>query len=269
MPVQNINQVALHYKAAGEGEAVIFLHGYTGSTQDWIHQISAVSNQYKTIAVDHRGHGKSEAPTSEDDYAITIFSEDVYGLLKKLDIHRCCLVGHSMGGFMSLQFILDHPEMVKGLVLVDTSSGEWDVAPGYAELRAKLNEIARTQGLEAAFEYDAANNPSRIERFKKHPEQREIAKKRVMSTSVDGYIYVANSFGKWQSVTNRLEEIKVPTLIFWGEEDLPFEKASRVLHQSIENSELVTVTGAGHSPHEDAPELFNKKLLAFLAGISW
>ena len=74
---------------------------------------------------------------------------------------------------MSLQFALDHPDMVKALVLVDTSSGDWEMAPGYEEFRAMLDDLARNKGLEAAFEYDAANNPVKIEKFKQHPELKE------------------------------------------------------------------------------------------------
>ena len=109
--------------------------------------------------------------------------------------------------------------------------------PNFAQ---KLDELAENEGLEAAFEYDATHNPARIERFKKtHPEQREIAQKRVMNTSVEGYVYVPRSFGKWQPVTKRLSEIRVPTLIFLGEEDLPFYKATQILKDSIKTSEVV------------------------------
>jgi pimeloyl-ACP methyl ester carboxylesterase len=222
-----------------------------------------------SLAVDHRGHGQTEAPENEYDYSIEIFSEDVYALLNYLNVEHCCLVGHSMGGFMSLQFVLDHPEVVKALVLVDTSSGDFERAPGFEELRAKLDELARAKGLEAAFEYDAANNPLRIDRFKKHPELREITRQKVLNTSVNGYIYVARTFGRWPSVTDRLHEIKVPTLIFLGEEDAGFIKASQTMKDNIPSSELVTIPGVGHSPHEEAPDLFNKALLDFLPKINW
>ncbi|MBL7211010.1 MAG: alpha/beta hydrolase [Desulfobacteraceae bacterium] len=269
MSVLKVNDVSLYYEQTGEGEAIVFLHGYTGSTQDWADQVKAVSDRYKAIAIDNRGHGKSEAPKAEEDYSINIFSEDLYALLRQLGIDRCCLVGHSMGGFISLQFILDHPELVKALVLVDTSSGDFERAPGFVEFRAKLDELARNEGLEAAFEYDAANNPMRIERFQKHPELREVTRRKVMNTSVDGYVYVARTFGKWQPVTGRLNEIAVPTLIFLGEEDAPFIKASQTMKESIKDSRLVTVPGVGHSPHEEAPDLFNKAFLDFLSKIEW
>ena len=265
MPIHITKDIHLYYEKRGDGQPLVFLHGFTGSTRDWDNQTDLLSKRYQTLAVDHRGHGKTSAPAMAEAYTINLFSEDVYSLLKKLKTTPCCLIGHSMGGFMSLQFTLDHPEMVKALVLVDTSSGEWEIAPGYAELRAKLDDLARNEGLQAAFEYDATHNPARIERFKKHPELRELARQRVMNTSVDGYIYVARSFGKWGPVTRRLSEISVPTLIFLGEEDTPFFRASQILNDGIAGSQLVKVQGAGHSPHEEATDFFNEKLEAFLA----
>ena len=269
MPVVKVNNINLYYEKTGHGKALVFLHGYTGSCDDWKNQVNIIPPDYMSMAVDHRGHGKTEAPKNEDDYSIKIFSEDVYALLKHLKIDHCCLVGHSMGGFMSLQFVLDHPDVVKALVLVDTSSGDFEAAPGYAELRAKLDELARTEGMKAAFEYDAANNPVRIERFEKHPELREITRRKVLNTSVDGYIYVAGTFGRWPSVTARLHEIQVPAIIFLGEEDAGFVKASQILKDNIAASELVTIPGVGHSPHEEAPDLFNKALLDFLSRLEW
>jgi 2-succinyl-6-hydroxy-2,4-cyclohexadiene-1-carboxylate synthase len=264
-----MNQVELNFEAVGSGETIVFLHGFTGSVQDWVHQMKAVRENYQGMALDFRGHGKSEAPTEEKDYSIYHNCEDVFQLLRHLSINRCCLVGHSMGGFTALQFTLDHPELIRGLVLVDTSSGEWDVIPGYAELRAKLDELARNEGLEAAFEYDAANNPVRIQRFQKQPEQREIARQKTLGTSVNGYVFVPRSFGKWQSVTPRLGEIKVPSLVIRGEDDLGFVKASDVLKESIKGAELVVVPGAYHNPHEESPEFFNTAFLKFLSTIKW
>lgn len=267
MPLVQLNQVNLNYEAVGTGAAILFLHGFTGSGLDWVNQMKAIHENYLGVALDFRGHGKSEAPAEEKDYSICLNCEDVYHLLNHLGIDRCCLVGHSMGGFTALQFTLDHPELVRGLVLVDTSSGEWDVVPGYAELRVKLDELAGTEGLEAAFTYDAENNPVRIQRFNKQPEQREIARRKTTSTSVNGYIYVPRSFGKWQSVTPRLGEINIPTIIFRGEEDLGFVKASNVLKESIKGAELVVVPGAYHNPHEESPGFFNEKFLNFLSGL--
>ena len=268
MPIANINGVNLNYKIAGQGEAVVFLHGMTGSTQDWANQIPALSSKYRVVALDLRGHGQSAAPPKEEEYSMPIFANDVFGLLTRLNIQKCCLVGHSLGGFIALEFALEHQDMLAALVLVDTSSGQFARDPNYAQLRQKLDELARSQGMEAAFEYDAANNPMRIERFQKHPEQKEISRRKVLMTSVDGYIYCPRGSARRESVTPRLSEIAVPTLIYCGEEDLAFTEAVQILKGGIANSELVTVKGAGHSPQEEAPDAFNEALLKFLNRIN-
>ena len=269
MTIVNVKGVNLNYESAGRGNTIVFLHGYTGSTKDWRSQIKALLSKYQVITVDGRGHGKSAAPAKEEDYSIPIFSQDVFFLLKRLNIKKCCLGGHSYGGFTALQFALEHQDMLAALVLVDTSSEPMVRDAGYAQLRQKVDELARSQGLEAAFEYDAAHNPTRIERFNKHPEQKEIARQKVLNTSVNGYIYTSRAIDKRPTVTSRLSEIKVPTLIYWGDEDTPFTTAVQVLKQGIAGSELVTVKGVGHSPHEEAPDIFNKALLKFLERVRW
>jgi len=269
MTLMNVNGVEINTVDKGNGEALVFLHGFTGSHADWTDQVGKTTDQYRTIAVDHRGHGQSSAPESESAYSIKIFADDVYAILSKLGISRCCLIGHSMGGFMSLQLAVDHPELVRGLVLVDTSSGEWDVVPGYAEFKQKLHHLAQTEGLEAAFEYDATQNPPRVEKFKKHPELKEVARQKVLNTSLNGYIHVSNSFQKWAPVTDRLHGIKVPTLIVLGEEDAGFVRPSKIMNEHIAGSELVVIKNAGHNPHEEETEAFNEAFLDFLPKIAW
>ena len=88
-------------------------------------------------------------------------------------------------------------------------------------------------------------------------------------TSVNGYIYCPRGSAQRETLTPRLSEIKVPTLIYWGEEDSPFTQAVQVLKEGIPDSELVTVKGVGHSPHEEAPEVFNEALVKFLGRVNW
>ncbi len=264
MPRARIGGVELYYEEGGQGFPVMFAHGYTGSHADWASPMAALSSRFRVIALDHRGHGRSEAPSAPSGYSIPLMAGDVRGLLEHLGIRGCCLVGHSMGGFMALQLVLGHPELVKALVLVDTSSGEFERVPGFEELRANLDDLARNKGMDAAFEYNAAHNPMVRERFEKHPEMREVSRQKMLQTSVDGYVYTWRAIAQWPPVTARLSEIGVPTLIFVGDEDTPFERPSQILNEGIAGSKLVVVSGSGHSPHEEAPEVFNRALLEFL-----
>jgi len=256
----------IFYSDEGSGKPVVLVHGYLETGDSW-KSFSQRLSSFRVLTIDLPGHGASDILSEV--HTMELMAETINGLLNATAIEKACVIGHSMGGFIALQLVLDHPELVKALVLVDTSSGEFETPPEYAELRAKLDELARDEGLAAAFEYDAENNPMRIERFQKHPELREVARQKVMNTSVDGYIYVARTFRKWQPVTDRLHEIEVPTLIFWGEEDTPFLKASQIMEDSIKNAELITVPGVGHSPHEEAPDRFNEALSNFLNRVRW
>jgi len=265
MPIANINGMNLNYELAGKGPAVVFLHGGNGNARDWANQVPVLSTKYKVIALDIRGHGKSEGPKSEAEYSIPIITEDVLELLNLLGIKKCCLAGHSFGGFVSLQFAVTHQDRLSGLVLVDTSSGPYgggDTKTG--QLTKKLVELAISQGMEAAFEYDARHNPERTEKFKIHPELREEARQTMLTMSVNAYIWGSRTVAKWQPVTPRLSEIKVPTMIFWGEDDIRFATAVKILETGIAGSILTKVKGVGHSPHQDAPDIFNRNLLKFL-----
>lgn len=267
MPTASVNNVNLYYETAGEGFPVVLCHGYTGSHYDWALQIPMLAQRYRVVAMDHRGHGLSEAPSSRSDYSIPSFSQDVRALLEHLDIEKCCLVGHSMGGFIALQFIVDYPHLVNALILVDTSPGIGEM-PEYAELMGTIHKIARTDGLGAAFEYGALHNPMTLQYLEKYPDRREVAKQRMLNTSLDGYVYAWEAIVQWQGVTERLGEIAVPTMIFAGEEDSFLLEPSKMMAEVIPAAQLRIIPGVGHSPQEDAPHTLNRELIAFLADIA-
>ena len=266
MPKMSVNEVNLHYEVSGAGPSVVLCHGYSGSHQDWMYQIPVLSQHYQAIAIDTRGHGSSDAPSSPDAYSIPIFASDVYTLLDHLGITKCCFIGHSMGGFTGLQLAVDYPQFFTSLVLVDASSVPV-IIPGQAELRAKLDEIARRDGTEAAFEYNAQHNPVVQKRFEKYPKLREVARRKTRDTSVDGYIYSWQAISQWLGVTARLGEISAPTLVIVGEEDVAFHQPTEVLAKAIPNARRYVVPQATHYPHEENPQAFNELLITFLTEV--
>lgn len=267
MPITNINGVNLNYELTGQGQAVVFLHGGNGNTQDWVNQILVLSSKYKAVALDIRGHGKSETPKVEEEYSIPIIAEDVLGLINLLAINKCCLIGHSFGGFVAIQFAITHQDRLAGLILVDTSSGPYILDTKTSKLTEKLVELASSRGMEAVFSYNARHNPENVEKFKNNPQFREASRQTMSMMSVAAFIWGSRAVAKWQSVTPRLSEIRVPTLIFRGEEDKRFTTAIRILHKGILGSVLITVKGVGHCPHQEAPDVFNRTLLKFLGSV--
>lgn len=270
MPIANINSVKLNYEVSGQGKDIVLLHGYVGDIEDWRNQIALLSPEYRVSILDQRGRGKSEAPENEDAYSIGIFVEDVYQWMKLVKIEECCLTGHSLGGMVSLAFTLAHPEMVRALVLADTSSEKTTVPPEMTRFRETVNKIALTEGMGAAFDYDLANNPASKGRYQKHPQTLARMRAKTQTTPAYGYVNIWKALRNRESVTGRLSEISVPTLIIYAEDDLPFAiSGAKVMHQEIASSELVMIKNSGHGSMYEKPEEFNEILTKFLNRIKW
>ena len=268
MPQANVNGIEIHYRETGEGFPVVFVHGYTGNSRNWALTVPALREQFRTISVDLRGHGLSEKPASEYDYALEVMASDVYELLKALDVAECVLVGHSMGGMVSQLLVLEHPEVVRALVLVDTAA---EVPEGllYDERRKqreRLVEIAQDQGMEAVFEEQLRVTPVHPA-LKENPRYIDIWREQFLMTSREAYIAGAQGMATRRSLLQELGAITVPTLVICGEHDEPFLEPSRQMHEAIPGSELVIIPGAGHGPQMETPGEFNRVLAEFLSRV--
>lgn len=100
------------------GLPVVFLHSLAGNASQWSAQLEHLRPGRRTVALDWRGHGRSESP-ADGDFALSTLEADVDEAMNRLGIERFVLVGHSSGGLVSLQYAADNPERVAGLLLVD------------------------------------------------------------------------------------------------------------------------------------------------------
>ncbi len=115
----------VHVMELGAGRPLVLLHGITLSTLSWHYQLLDLSDRYRVLALDHRGHGKSRA--GSDSWSLERLARDLGQVLEELDLRDAVLVGHSMGGMTTLRFAVDQPRMleerVAGLVLMSTAGG--------------------------------------------------------------------------------------------------------------------------------------------------
>jgi 2-succinyl-6-hydroxy-2,4-cyclohexadiene-1-carboxylate synthase len=260
-----VNGLKLHYRdTGGDLPVVVLTHGFTGNSRNWALTVPALRDSFRVISPDHRGHGLSHKPTAIAAYELDALSDDLYGLLKHLGIERCYLVGHSMGGMVSQLFILDHPEMVRALVLVDTAA---EVPEGlrsrerYQE-RQRLVRIAEEQGMEAVF--DEQLKADLDPRVRNNPLFMQTWREQFLMTSREAYIGGAHGMASRRSLIGRLKGISAPTLVICGEFDEPFLAASRAMHEEIPGSEFALIQGAGHTPQIETPDQFNAVLTSFL-----
>jgi 2-succinyl-6-hydroxy-2,4-cyclohexadiene-1-carboxylate synthase len=265
MPRAPVNGIELNYREKGEGHPVFLLHGYTGNLRNWALQVATLSNEYRMVSIDHRGHGESDKPQDADGYTLAGMAEDALGVLDHLGIEECYLVGHSMGGAIAQQLALAHPERVRALVLLDT----WSEVPrgrGVAE-RARLLELAETEGMEAVFEEQLRSEPLRLQQLEQHPVFLATWRQQFLMTSPEAYVHCARAIGATPSWRDELRRIGVPALVICGENDEPFIEACRQLHEGIAGSELAWIPNAGHTPQIENAAAFNPVLTGFLSRV--
>jgi 3-oxoadipate enol-lactonase len=266
MPVQNFNGANLHYDVAGAGqETIVFSHGLLMNGDMFQGQVDALGSAYRCITYDHRGQGRSEV--TESGYDMDSLTEDAAALIRALDAAPCHFVGFSMGGFVGLRLAIRHPELLRSLVLLDTSAapeaasnlpryrlmvlvGRW---LGFRPIAGRVMQIMFGQ----TFLADPARRAER-ERWKRH----FIGLGRV------GTARAARAVIEREGVSDRLETITTPTLILVGDEDMATEPVNAErLHEGIAGSQLVVVRKSGHTSSIEQPEIVTSALRDFLAGL--
>jgi pimeloyl-ACP methyl ester carboxylesterase len=249
MPSVQVQGLDIAYEVSGAGPAVLFTHGYQATGGMWEPQRNALESRYRVIAWDMRGHGSSGAPDDAEQYSHELLVGDMRALLEHLGESQAVLVGHSLGGFASLRFYLDHPDMTRALVLFGSGPGYRD-----AEARGKWNEMANrfadsieARGLEilqrAGLEVSSA----------KHASPKGLAHAgRKMLAQFDS------------RVMDAITDVSVPTLVIVGSEDKPFLGSSEYMAKKIPGAKLVKIDGAGHAANMEKTDEFNAALLDFL-----
>lgn len=259
MPYFQSGDVKLFYQDEGQGEPLLFLHGFTFDHRMWQPQLDFFSSNYRILIPDSRGHGKSDAP--ETGYSRDLRAEDTRLLLDELKIDKVHLVGLSMGGSTAIGFALKCPERLKSLVLVST--GAAGHSPG--KKIEILDEIAQTRGIEAAKE-------KWLEWILVWFKKRDPKIGQLIETMVNdfsGAIWVDPMRGKYPRTIDieNAHNIKARTLLVAGKLDHLFVELSEKLHQKIENSQLIVLEEAGHMLNLEYPDKFNAELQNFIESI--
>ena len=264
MPHATVNGLSIHYRdTGGDAFPLVLAHGFTGNSRNWALTALALREKFRLISPDHRGHGLSDRPTAREDYDLDLLGDDLYQLQRSIGVESCYVAGHSMGGMVAQLLTLEHPEVVRALVLVDTAAElprSLAAKERYQE-RQRLVKMAEEEGMEAVFEEQLKAADPRV---RENPLFVQTWREQFLMTSPHAYIGGARGMSTRRPIVDRLNEIKVPTLVICGEKDEPFLQASRVMHENIPGSELVVIAGAGHSPQIETPGEFNRVLSRFL-----
>ena len=257
----------LWYEEKGKGMPIVFIHGYGGSSWDFSNQIDYFSKAYRVFTFDHKGHGKSDRP-EDASYTLPEFAEELNQALDKLiGDEKFVLIGHSMGGFISLIYATtpNFKKRLKGLILMST-------APKFANpgVQEYVNLIKKGEmSLEPNLE-NMNNIMVPLCFNEKYIQTHEDAIKKFVEEGLKNSEYVllktTIDIADHYNVEDKLEEIDVPTLILTGDEDAYiFPEESELMHKKIKNSELRMFSPKiGHYIQFEALEEYNKVVENFL-----
>lgn len=236
----------LRYELAGVGsELVVLTHGLGATAETWRGQVAALAPRYRVLTWDLRAHGVSGSP--DESITLQTLAADLAAVVQAAGGPAHAL-GHSAGGVITMRFALDHPQLVRSLVLVGTASECNARAHAWYE---SLATTAETHGGEALLKKlgsrDLADAP---------PEPR-------------GFARIARAMGGLHTapLTSELERVRCPTLVVVGEKDFLGVGGSVIISRQIAGSRLEIVPERGHALFHEDPAEFNALVLAFLRAI--
>jgi len=255
-----INGIEVAVSEAGTGGLPLLLvHGFTGHRDDFLDHIPDLAEQRRVLAPDLRGHGSSTHTGRAETFDFDQLVDDLRELLDVLGIERCDLLGHSLGGMVTLRFTLTYPERVASLILLNTAPFAPDAYE--PEVFVKAGAIALAKGMAGLQELverssrDAAD-PSPADRQAEKWADRYWTHHRRRYREMDPAAYGALGAAMvgQESLVPRLADIRCPTTVIVGAEDRKFLHAADVMAEAIAGARRVTIPEAGHHPHMENPE---------------
>ena len=252
MPKIDRDGVNIYYEVHGRGPALLLTHGYSSTSAMWEGQIEALSKHHTLVLWDMRGHGQSDYPDDPSAYSEALTVADMAALLDAIGAQTAIVGGLSLGGYMSLAFHRAHPDRVRALLIIDTG-------PGFKkdDAREAWNKRARETG--DRFEREGLavlKSGSRERSTVTHRNASGLARAaRGMLTQRDA------------RVIESLPDIKVPSLVVVGADDMPFLAASDYMAAKIPGAKKAVIPSAGHAVNIDQPQAFIEAVLPFLDGL--
>jgi pimeloyl-ACP methyl ester carboxylesterase len=256
-----VDGLRLHVAEAGDGPALLLIHGLTASHAVWEPMLAAFADRWRVIALDLPGHGASDKPDAP--YTVDFFAGMVRSLARELDVREAVVAGSSLGGQIALELAAWYPSFVRALVLAAPAVGysaamrpvgqALQMLTGPRVLRASL-----TQFFQQNF-----HDRTRIG----HVTRRRILEERLAAPDFPAFARaVARSLGGVLTAEAQpLERVTQPVLVVWGRQDrlVPLARSTRLLRR-LPHARLHVLEQCGHLPMLEQPAAFNRTVGGFL-----
>lgn len=265
-----VNGVELHYISAGNGEPLILLHGEQGDYRSWEPQIAALSRDYHVISYSRRYNFPNRNPETATDHSALVEAADLAALIKALRLKRVNLVGTSMGAATALTLAIEHPGMVRRLVIAEPPILAWakrfpEGDKLYVDFKQRIEDPAReafAAGDDAGamrFFVDGFASPGRFDKLS--PE----ARLGVMQNA--GFFrMVTRSKEPYPDITRQqLRSLRIPVLVITGEKTTEIHRRiDEELSRLIPRARSAMIPSAGHGSPRENPGAFTEVVENFL-----
>lgn len=257
MPSIKNGDVNIRYDKCGQGQPILFIHGLGSSGRDWEYQVAHFRNTCQVITVDVRGHGQSDKPPGP--YSVPLFAADVAALIEILEIAPVDVVGISMGGMIAFQLAVDRLDLIKRMVIVNSSP---ELVPRTFKDRLLIYQrfvIVRILGMRKMGDVLS-------KRLFIKPEQEELRQQLVERWAENdprAYRDTMRALVGW-SVVDRLETINCPILVIAGDEDYTPLEAKKAYVSKLPNARLKIIEDSRHATAVEHPQQFNSIVSSFL-----
>lgn len=254
-----INNKPLFYNESGIGFPIVLLHGYLESNEIWADFAIQLSKNYRIICPDLPGHGKSEAIENQ---SIELMSDSLKKLLVLLNIKKTIIIGHSMGGYVTLAFAEQFSDMLKGFCLFHSH-------PFADSNEKKINRLQEIELIKKGKKNLIINSAIPKMFAKKFFEQRKLmfqkSLKIALNTSDEGMISCINSMIIRKDKSEFLLKTKIPVLWVAGKYDdfFSFKEITKFTNNNLQiNSEILEMSG--HMGMVEEPKKSLKKINSFI-----
>lgn len=257
--ILRVNDIRYFVEVKGEGEPLVFLHGFTGDTTTWSRITDQLSNRYRCISIDLIGHGRTESPEDPSRYTMDHVSNDLDSILSALEADQAILIGYSMGGRTALHFAMRHPQKVSTLILESASPG-LKTGEERVERRKKDHALAdriMREGMEAFVDF-WEEIPLFASRKRLTEDERAEIRKQRLSQSPLG---LSNSLkgmgtGAQNSWWDKLGELSLPVHLLVGDLDQKFVHIAKEMKKLNPDFQIMTFSNTGHAIHVEEPRKF-------------
>ncbi|MCK9518304.1 MAG: alpha/beta hydrolase [Dehalococcoidia bacterium] len=266
MPRARVDDIELFYTDGGSGQNVLLLHGWACDGTDWSYQSPVLLDQYRSINLDLRGHGRSGVP--ESGYRVRDFAADVAKLLRQLDAAPATIVGHSLGGAVAVALGVEYPELVRSVVSIE---GAYGFPPEIAVPVVKMvEEMQGPQGLDVARQFFLSSfyttlSPAHLRAW--HSRRLMGTPQHVVWQTCQGIFAPPDQFALRPQAEEYLGRLRAPLLALRtgeGAHGLAGWEESQAGNRA---SRAVSWPEHGHWPHQERASAFNGLLVEWLDGL--